>query len=186
MRGSIAEVCLCVQCPSMDKETAIAMAHLTTGIYVLTVNDGVHRHGMSSSWVVQVSGEPPLFMAAIDNNHFSREIVSASSAFGFNIVGRRGKALEDYFYSAKSRHPDNLEGLEYELSPKLKMPWLELAMISIEARVVDSHVAGDHTMFIAEIAGVRVRQDDHDDQPLTSLDLDYIYLGGKTLFPRAR
>ena len=26
---------------------------------------------MSSSWVTQVSGEPPLFTAAVDNNHFS-------------------------------------------------------------------------------------------------------------------
>ena len=168
---------------SMDTEIAIAMAHLTTGIYVLTVNDGVHRHGMSSSWVVQVSGEPPLFMAAVDHAHFSRAIVSDTGAFGFNIIGRRGKALEDYFYSAKSRHPDNLEDLEYELSPKLQMPWLSLAMISLEARVVDSHVAGDHTMFIAQIASVRVREDD---VPLTSRDLDYIYLGGKTVFPQKR
>jgi flavin reductase (DIM6/NTAB) family NADH-FMN oxidoreductase RutF len=167
----------------MDKDIAIAMANLTTGIYVLTVNDGSHRHGMSSSWVTQVSGEPPLFMAAIDNHHFSRAIVSGTGAFGFNIVGRLGKELEDYFYSAKSRKPDNLEGLAYELSPKLKVPWLGLAMISIEARVVASHLTGDHTMFIAEMAGVRIGADD---EPLTSLDLDYVYVGGKDLLKRLR
>ena len=61
------------------------------------------------------------------------------------------------------------------------MPWLDLAMISIEARVVDSHVAGDHTLFIAEMAGVRIREND---QPLTSLDLDYVYVGGKELLKR--
>ena len=165
----------------MDKDIGIAMANFTTGIYVLTVNDGTHRHGMSSSWVVQVSGEPPLFMAAVDNNHFSCAMVASAGAFGFNIVGRRGKELEDYFYSARSRKPDNLEGLAYELSPKLKMPWLGLAMISIEARVVDSHVAGDHTLFIAEMAGVRIRAKD---EPLTSLDLDYVYVGGKELLKR--
>src|ERR1700731_1870490 len=140
----------------MERNIAVAMANLSTGIYVLTVNDGAHRHGMSSSWVVQVSGEPPLFMAAVDNHHFSRAMVASTGAFGFNIVGRRGKQLEDYFYSARSRKPDNLEDLAYELSPKLKVPWLDLAMISIEARVVATHVAGDHTMFIAEMAGVRI------------------------------
>src|ERR1700683_2081391 len=167
----------------MDKETALAMANLSTGIYVLTVNDGTHRHGMSSSWVTQVSGEPPLFMAAIDNHHFSRAIVSDSGVFGFNIVGRRGKELEDYFYSARSRKPDNLEGLAYELSPRLRVPWLNLAMISIEARVVASHLVGDHTMFIGEMAGVRIGADD---EPLTSLDLDYVYVGGKELLKRVR
>lgn len=165
----------------MDKDIAIAMANLSTGIYVLTVNDGAHHHGMSSSWVVQVSGAPPLFMAAVDNNHFSRAMVANAGAFGFNIVGKRGKELEDYFYSGRSRKPDNLEGLAYELSPTLKMPWLDLAMISIEARVVNSHAAGDHTIFIAEMAGVRIREKD---EPLTSLDLEYIYIGGKELMKR--
>jgi flavin reductase (DIM6/NTAB) family NADH-FMN oxidoreductase RutF len=165
----------------MDKDIRIAMANLSTGIYVLTVNDGTHCHGMSSSWVVQVSGAPPLFMAAVDNQHFSRAMVASAGAFGFNIVGRRGKELEDYFYSARSRKPDNLEGLGYALSPTLKMPWLDLAMISIEARVVDSLVAGDHTLFIAEMVGVRIREKD---QPLTSLDLDYVYVGGKELLKR--
>jgi flavin reductase (DIM6/NTAB) family NADH-FMN oxidoreductase RutF len=165
----------------MDTEVAIAMANLSTGIYVLTVNDGTHHHGMSSSWVVQVSGEPPLFMAAVDNRHFSRAMVTSAGAFGFNIVGKRGKELEDYFYSARSRKPDNLEGLAYELSPQLKMPWLELAMISIEARVLESHVAGDHTMFVAEMVGVRIREKD---QPLTSLDLEYVYVGGKGVLKR--
>jgi len=167
----------------MDKDIAIAMANLTTGIYVLTVNDGTHHHGMSSSWVIPVSGEPPLFMAAIDNRHFSRAIVSNREVFGLNIVGRRGKELEDYFYSAKSRQPDNLEGLDYELSPKLKVPWLGLAMISIEARVTASHIAGDHTMFIAEMAGVRIGATD---EPLSSLDLHYVYVGGTELLKRVR
>jgi flavin reductase (DIM6/NTAB) family NADH-FMN oxidoreductase RutF len=165
----------------MDNAVAIAMANLSTGIYVLTVNDGTHRHGMSSSWVVQVSGEPALFMAAVDNHHFSRAMVINAGAFGFNIVGKRGKELEDYFFSARARKPDNLEGLAYELSPQLKTPWLELAMISIEARVVESHLAGDHTMFIAEMAGVKIREKD---QPLTSLDLEYVYVGGKDVLKR--
>jgi hypothetical protein len=33
----------------MNKEIAIAMANLTTGIYVLTVDDGTHRYGMGSA-----------------------------------------------------------------------------------------------------------------------------------------
>ena len=73
------------------------------------------------------------------------------------------------------------EGLVYELSPKLKMPWLDLAMISVEAWVVNTHIAGDHTMFIAEMAGVRIRERD---QPLTSLDLEYVYVGGKGVLKR--
>src|SRR6202048_4940099 len=130
----------------MDNELARALSSLTTGIYVLTVVDDGHHHGMSSSWVTQVSGEPPLFTAAVDNNHFSRTALARTGVLGFNIVGARGKELEDYFYSSRARRPDNLADIEYELSPVLGVPWLKLAMVSIEARVVNSFIAGDHTI----------------------------------------
>jgi flavin reductase (DIM6/NTAB) family NADH-FMN oxidoreductase RutF len=167
----------------MDKKLAQAMAALTTGIYVLTVADNGNYHGMSSSWVTQVSGEPPLFSAAVDHNHFSCPIISRTGVFGLNIVASRGKALEDFFYSARAKRADNLSEIEYELSPKLRVPWLPLAVVSIEARVVNSLRAGDHTLFISEPAGVRIAAPD---RPLTSLELDYVYLGGKDVFPRDR
>jgi flavin reductase (DIM6/NTAB) family NADH-FMN oxidoreductase RutF len=167
----------------MEKDIAQAMAALTTGIYVLTVADAGQHHGMSSSWVTQVSGEPVLFSAAVDLNHFSRPIIARTGVLGLNIVGARGKVLEDYFYSPRAKRPDNLGELEYELSPKLGVPWLHLATVSIEARVATSFIAGDHTIFIAEPVGVCNRQAE---RPLTSLELDYVYLGGKVVWPRDR
>ena len=167
----------------MDTSVMQAFANLTTGIYVLTVNDDGHHHGMSSSWVTQVSGTPALFTAAVDNQHFSRALVMKTGAFGLNIIGRRGRALEDYFYSAKAHRADNLTDLSYILSPNLQVPWLDLAMAAIEARVCDSFVAGDHTILIAEPISVRLGADD---RPLTSLDLDYVYVGGKQVLKRDR
>ena len=167
----------------MNNDLAQAMATLTTGIYVLTVAEGGHHHGMSSSWVTQVSGAPLLFSAAVDHHHFSRAIITRTGAFGLNIVGTRGRALEDYFYSPRAKRAENLAELEYDLSPKLAVPWLRLAVVSLEARVTNSFDAGDHTIFIAEPLGVRINQPD---RPLTSLELDYVYLGGKLVQPRNR
>jgi flavin reductase (DIM6/NTAB) family NADH-FMN oxidoreductase RutF len=167
----------------MESNLARALAALTTGIYVLTVTDGDHHHGMSSSWLTQVSGVPPLFTAAVDNDHFSRRIIERTGVFGMNIVGARGKELEDYFYSARARRADNLTTLDYELSPALKVPWLKIAMVSIEARVSTSCAAGDHTIFVAEPVGVRIGAED---RPLTSLDLEYVYLGGREVIARDR
>ncbi|MBV8772571.1 MAG: flavin reductase family protein [Deltaproteobacteria bacterium] len=167
----------------MDKELAQAMASLTTGIYVLTVADNDQHHGMSSSWVTQVSGEPLLFSAAVDHNHFSRPIIARTGIFGLNVVGVRGKALEDYFYSPRAKRSDNLAELDYELSPKLRVPWLHLSAASIEARITSSFIAGDHTIFVAEPVGARIGETD---RPLTSLDLEYVYLGGKVVWPRDR
>ena len=89
----------------MHADVVRALAALTTGIYVLTVRDGDRRHGMSSSWVTQVSGDPPLVAAAIDRRHFSHDVVERTRRFALNVIGARAKHLEDYFYSAASRRP---------------------------------------------------------------------------------
>ena len=167
----------------MEVNFAPVLASLTNGIYVLTVADGDTHHGMSSSWVTQVSGTPLLLMAAVDNRHFSRTAVTRTGAFGLNIVGRRAKSLEDHFYSPAAKRPDNLSGLDYDLLPTLKVPWLKLAIASIEAKVVDTVVAGDHSLLVAEPVGARFN---HNDRPLTSLDLDYVYIGGKQVIARGR
>src|SRR6266704_3991897 len=91
-----------------------ALSTITTGIYVLTVRDEDHRHGMSSSWVTQVSGDPPLLMTAVDRQHFTHDIPARSGRFALNIVGERGRRLEDYFYSAASRRPDNLDAVAWD------------------------------------------------------------------------
>ena len=165
----------------MDSQIALAMASLTTGIYVLTVAEGDCRHGMSSSWVTQVSGEPPLIMAAVDVKHFSHDIIIRTGKLGLNVVGKGGKALEDYFYSAQSRRPDNLAPVEFELSPVLGVPWLNIAMVSIEAQLRHQYAAGDHSLFVAEALSARLR---NHDEPLSSLDLPYIYVGGGKLIER--
>ena len=167
----------------MDDNLARAMAALTTGIYVLTTQENGRCHGMSSSWVAQVSGEPVMFTAVVDNAHFSNGVIGRTGTFGLNIVGRRGRELEDYFYSARARRDNNLDAFDFELSPALAVPWLKLAMVALEARVVDSHAAGDHTIFVASPVGVRVGAND---RPLTSLDLDYVYLGGRQVVARDR
>jgi flavin reductase (DIM6/NTAB) family NADH-FMN oxidoreductase RutF len=157
----------------MDPQLAEALSQLTTGIYVLTVQDGAQRHGMSSSWVTQVSGDPPLLMAAVDQRHFSHELLMRKGVFGLNVVGENSKELEDYFFSAASRQPDNLAPFACTVGDT-GAPLLDIAMAVFECRVVASYPAGDHTLFVASIVRAEVRDKD---QPVTSLDLPYVYVG---------
>ena len=59
----------------MDPLLLRGLTALTNGIYVLTVRDGTRLHGMSSSWVTQVSGTPPLLMASVDCTHHTHDII---------------------------------------------------------------------------------------------------------------
>jgi flavin reductase (DIM6/NTAB) family NADH-FMN oxidoreductase RutF len=157
----------------MDPELVRGLAALTTGIYVLTVRDGDRRHGMSSSWVTQVSGHPALLMAAVDRRHFTHDVIARTRRFALNVVGQASRSLEDYFYSAASRRPDNLDAVAWENSPS-GLPLLRDALASLECRVEADHPAGDHTLFVAAVERVTWRRDD---RPLTSQDLEYVYVG---------
>jgi flavin reductase (DIM6/NTAB) family NADH-FMN oxidoreductase RutF len=157
----------------MRQDLVDALSALTTGIYVMTVRDGDRRHGMSSSWVTQVSGDPPLLMAAVDHRHFTHEILARTKCFALNVVGRTGRHLEDYFFSKAAQRPDNLADIALEESTS-GLPFLRDAMLSIGCAVRDQFPAGDHTLFVAVITEVVVRAAD---TPLTSQDLDYIYVG---------
>jgi flavin reductase len=165
----------------MELQLAQALAALTTGIYVLTVRSGARQHGMSSSWVTQVSGEPVLIMAAVDRQHATHGLILDSQAFALNVLGHQSRQLEDYFYSAQSRRPDNLTPFPLETGAT-GSPLLQEALASLDCRLVSSHTAGDHTLFVGEVVEARVRTAQ---TCLTSHDLPYLYLGGKVLFDQA-
>src|SRR5215470_2566374 len=118
----------------MNPQLAEAFSELTTGIYVLTVYEGERRHGMSSSWVTQVSGDPPLLVAAVDRRHQTHAILARAGRFALNVIGTRSRHLEDHFYSRAAQRPDNLGSLAWEDSP-VGVPYLRDAMASLECCV---------------------------------------------------
>jgi flavin reductase len=149
------------------------LKELTTGIYVLTAHRGAVRHGMSSSWVTQVSGEPPLLMAAVDRHHFSHGLIHDTRRFGLSVVGRQSRKLEDFFYSSAAKAQNNLDGFLTVDSPG-GVPLLTEAVVGFDCAVEQEIEAGDHTLFVARVEWARRSQAD---VPVTSLDLDYVYLG---------
>lgn len=157
----------------MRADLVAALSALTTGIYVMTVREGDRTHGMSSSWVTQVSGDPPLLMAAVDRGHFTHEILVSTGRFALNVLGQESRHLEDYFYSKAAQRPDNLDGIGCEVSAD-GLPFLCDAMLSIACAVREQVVAGDHTLFVAAITEVVERAAD---TPLTSQDFEYVYVG---------
>ncbi|MBI3782077.1 MAG: flavin reductase [Deltaproteobacteria bacterium] len=157
----------------MTPDLARAFASLTTGIYVLTAADGDQAHGMSASWVTQVSGEPPLLLVAVGRRHLSHDLIARVGWFGINVVGRRSRHLEDYFFSDAARRPGNLDMVVWEAS-RHGVPLLCDALVNLECRVNERVEVGDRTLFVGAIETVVWRGTD---APLTSQDLSYVFVG---------
>jgi len=149
------------------------LKEVTTGIYVLTARRGDTRHGMSSSWVAQVSGEPPLIAVSVDRSHFSHGLIRATQRFGLNVVGRASRGLEDFFYSSAGRAENNLGGFA-TIEAASGVPLLVDALVGFDCVVEQEIETGDHTLFVARVESARRGALD---EPLTSLDLEYVYLG---------
>lgn len=149
----------------------------TTGIYILTTGSGNETHGMSASWIVQVSAEPPLLAAAVGRSYRTHAHIVAQHRFALNVVGARSRFLQDHFHAAASRGEGHFRGLRVERSPA-GLPWLVDALASVDCEVVAEHPIGDRTLFVARPVAWRWGEAD---RPLTSLDLPYVYVG--TLIP---
>lgn len=168
---------------TVEQQVTMALATLTTGIYVLTARVGERAHGMSASWVTQVSGEPPLVMASVGSGGYTHALIEESRAFALNILGRGDRAVEDYFYSEWARVPDNLRPFALETGAT-GAPILAGVLAYLDCRVRAAHPAGDHTLFVAEVVEGRVRGAGY---PLCCHDLPYVYVGGPTKYvPSAR
>lgn len=147
---------------------------------LVTSADGVRRNVMAAAWSMPVEFTPPRIAVVIDKHTFTRELVSASGAFGICLPGT---ALVDLTYalgSTSGRTLDKFEryGIEAGRGPVLGMPvletgcaaWLECRLISephtedaydtcfgeVVAAAADSRIfAGGHWLFREDNAGLQ-------------------------------
>ncbi|GIW43090.1 MAG: hypothetical protein KatS3mg077_0372 [Candidatus Binatia bacterium] len=164
----------------MDENNVRLWAAITTGIYILTTRTDGRGHGMSASWVVQVSGNPRLLAAAVGRDTYSRDWIARQRLFGLAVVGRSSKHLQDYFHSKAAKRPDNLDRVKWFWSPR-GVPWLAEALLCLECAVMQEILVGDRSLFVAKVSSYRWGQPD---EPLTSRDLPYVFVGTVEPAPR--
>jgi flavin reductase (DIM6/NTAB) family NADH-FMN oxidoreductase RutF len=96
-------------------------------------------------------------------------LVKQHKRFGVNILKDNQREISEYF--ARTEESAEIEkrlGVRYRWT-ETGIPLLEDALVHLGCNVVASHVAGDHTVFIAEVESVEV----YDGEPLLYLRGDY-------------
>ena len=134
---------------SVDSDTFRAvLGRFATGITVITGRDeaGVD-HGMTVSAFSSVSLDPPLILACIDHMASMRELLARLTWIGINILSEGQEAISRRF---SGKDIDRFDGLGYSRGGH-GVALLDDALAHMEARIVDRHEAGDHTIVIAEV-----------------------------------
>jgi flavin reductase (DIM6/NTAB) family NADH-FMN oxidoreductase RutF len=146
-----------------------ACSHFATGVTVLTAERSPGRvHGMTANSFTSVSLEPLLVLVCVAEGAQMLRIINQRRRFGVSVLKAGQQAISVFF-----AQPDQPEDAEAALGVRFRwtksgIPLLEDTLVQMTCNVVNSHVAGDHTIFLGELESIEVFPGD----PL-------IFLGGK-------
>jgi len=128
-----------------------ALGHFATGVTVITVErEPGHVHGMTANSFASVSLDPPLISVCVDHRARLLPLLKEKQRFGVNVLKQNQQALSEFF--AGIEQDDSVRkrlGISFEWQEKI--PLLENVLCQLFCKLSGLHVAGDHTIVIAEV-----------------------------------
>lgn len=140
----------------MQKVISSAIVH---GVYIVTVQAQGRKNGMTAAWVSQVSFKPPLVMASIAPARYTYKLIKNSGYFAINTLSEDQVMLAKHFGFQTGRNVDKLAEIEH-FEAGHGSPVIKDALAYIECKVIDTHEAGDHTLFIGEVIEGKVLKEE--------------------------
>jgi flavin reductase (DIM6/NTAB) family NADH-FMN oxidoreductase RutF len=140
-----------------------ALGHFTTGVTVVTVEREPGKvHGMTANSFTSVSLDPMLILVCVDHRAKMLPLLEKKKHFGVSVLKTGQEAISEYF--AKREHSSEAEqrlGIHFRQTPG-GAPVIDGTLLQMGCRVLASHVAGDHTIFVGEVQDAEM----HEGEPL--------------------
>ncbi|MGB6377883.1 MAG: flavin reductase [Syntrophobacteria bacterium] len=133
----------------------ILFRSLSTGVYIVTVQDEGQINGMTTPWVTQLSYDPPMVMVAISPLRKCHEMITNSGHFAVNILASGQVDVASRFGLTTGREIDKFEGVVPERTAAGN-PLLSDVVAYIDCELVKTVAVGDHSLFVGEVIGVEV------------------------------
>jgi flavin reductase (DIM6/NTAB) family NADH-FMN oxidoreductase RutF len=149
--------------PPTALEFRKALGQFPTGVTVVTVErEPGLVHGMTANSFTSVSLHPMLIAICVDQRAKMLPLLQKKKRFGVSVLKDTQEAISEYFAKREqSAEAEQRLAIRYHWTPG-GIPVLEGAILHLTCNLVDSHIAGDHTVFIGEVETAAV----HDGEPL--------------------
>jgi len=131
------------------------MRHWPTGVAVLTSRHGAQTHGMTVNSFTSISLEPPMVLACIERIVRTHALVEQSGIFAISFLGDGQAWISDRFAGRDTEHEDRFEGLA-TYTAVTGAPILANNLGHLDCVVSAGHIAGDHTIFVADVVSAAV------------------------------
>ena len=136
-----------------------AMGGFATGVTIITLDLEGEVHGMTANAFASVSLDPLLVLVCVDHKTKTHAHLHSKKRFGINVLGEDQRAISEY-YARPERDHESAEqeaGARFERT-KHGTPMLLGSLAYLECRLHSAQDAGDHTIFIAQVEDVVVRE----------------------------
>ncbi|RST14340.1 flavin reductase [Streptomyces sp. WAC05374] len=131
-----------------------AMGRFLTGVAVVTSSGPQGPHGTTISSLASVSLDPPMLLVCLSRHSYGAEVIRSSGTFTVNVLGRDQSELAGWFATpGRPRGAAGFAGVAHRTG-STGAPVLDGAVSHLDCRVAQRVVAGDHTIFIGEVAEV--------------------------------
>ncbi len=139
-----------------------AMGCFATGVTVITVDQDGEVHGMTANAFTAVSLDPVLVLVCVDHRARTHAQLHARKRFGVNVLRHDQQTISEYYArSAETHQHPEAAGARFDRTAQ-GTPVLQGALAYLGVPLALDQAAGDHTIFIAEVEEVVVR----DGEPL--------------------
>lgn len=135
------------------------MARFATGVTVVAARHGPLLAGMTANAIATISVDPPILMASIARRAETHGAIIGSHAFAVSVLADDQRQLAECFAqpTTATKLTRFCDAAWHEA--ETGSPILEGALAYFDCRLVERHVAGDHTVFLGEIVAAGYRED---------------------------
>lgn len=131
-----------------------ALSRFPSGITVVTSRAAPgDLHGITVSAFCSVSLAPPLILVCIEKTTGSHYAIKESGVFVVNILAAGQDELSERFSLPTA---DKFTGIGFREGIG-GVPVLDEGLVALECRLANAFDGGDHTIFVAEVENVAIR-----------------------------
>jgi flavin reductase (DIM6/NTAB) family NADH-FMN oxidoreductase RutF len=125
----------------------------TGNVVMVTCGEGDEANIITVGMYMPISARPPLVCIGIAPQRYSHQLIEKTGEF---VVNSPSIALETEMHycgvnSARRVNKWEETGLTPIASLKVKTPRIKECFGHLECKVIESHVLGDHTLFVGEV-----------------------------------
>jgi 3-hydroxy-9,10-secoandrosta-1,3,5(10)-triene-9,17-dione monooxygenase reductase component len=125
------------------------LAHMPTGVSVITAHGLAGPIGMAANSVTSVSLDPPLMLFCPARSSSTWPGIRDAGRFCINVMAGHHEEITRRF---AAKDTDRFAGVDY--TDRTGGPALREALAWIECEIEDEHEAGDHTIVVARVVAI--------------------------------